>query len=295
MKFWNYIFLITIMFSTCSSMTPIYNYSAIEKNTKGPVKSIHDLNEQNLFEFNRSKKIISHTFPEGHKYIFKYNALCKQIAEEHYNEKGYLTLIDINIYSTKKKLSWYQKHKLKLKYMHKLETKYKNNVYYTHTFIKDSIHTTTIFDSYFKPKQKTIEMYDKNNNLIQWTGHDPFSRFDKIQYLYDQSNNLIEKSKYKDGELKELDFTSYNSMNLATSFCTYRAISDYYEHVIFEYNNSYFLIKSYTGPDSESEDMKMFFEYKNNVYDQYGNWLKYDKYINGVFSETHIREITYFE
>jgi uncharacterized protein YkuJ len=141
-------------------------------------------------------------------------------------------------------------------------------------------------------KHATEYAYDNNGNKIKEIHYDKDMNVSyTLEYVYDKNGNLIEdRNTGADNKLIRKFLYAYNSKNLRTEEITYKESTITYRcnNIYDEHGNP--IEKNITEPE-ENKSSQQTREYQ---YDEHGNWLKFDVYVDGELQQSESRTISYY-
>lgn len=226
------------------------------------------LNTKTIFEYDSEKKLIgkheSHTDDRfDRKWTYNYDLSGNMIEEVR---------IDNNIFSPTGILT------IKWTYQYDNKGNLVNKDFYKEGLLLNSM----------------LYKYDNKGNLAEekdYNSNDELYR--SISFIYDQNGNLTEKKAFKgDGSLSWKRSYEYNKSGNLVQKIEYESNGSFDDVFIYTYDDSQNMIEENWQSYSEGKPHKKYTE--KYSFDEYGNWFRKIKSINGA--PTHIieREIKYF-
>lgn len=121
---------------------------------------------------------------------------------------------------------------------------------------------------------KTIFIYDEHGLV---TGQDQYDGRDSLnltmRFLYDVNSNVAEEiSRWENGKLLRKNVYSYNDRGLEAACSFFNADSNIVMRVTYAYNDTGYKIEEHKF--GEDDDEGWVTQYRYDVYDKQGNWLK---------------------
>lgn len=142
-------------------------------------------------------------------------------------------------------------------------------------------------------KHATEYINDKNGNHTRESHYDKDMKLSWAQeYTYDKNGNVLETRKIdSDNQLTKKIIYAYNSKKQLSEEMTYEGtVLTYKCHNVYDAQGN-LIEKIITEPviGTTSQEIR---EYQ---YDEQGNWLKFDVYLDGALEQSDSRTISYYE